>query len=287
MAEQAVIRVGPDGSTLRDRWLGARLREKRAAAGLTAREAGQRIQRSHSTLSQWESGATIPRLPDLAFLLDVYGVSGEEREALLRLQEEVREQRSTAGTVSAALTNYDWLESRASRIEIFQDTVLPGLLQTPDYAHHVVKGWDPSASPERIERSVAARMARQARLTSEVPLQLSAILDEAVLRRPVGGADAMRAQLRHLVDRTSLPNVELRVIPFEAYAQRAWAGFSGPFLIIHSPHDPPLALVVTRGGDIFFEDVEPFGQALRRLAKAALTPRRSLAMIAALRREIT
>lgn len=287
MAERAVIRVGPDSSTLRDRWLGARLREKRAAAGLTTKEAGRRIQRSHSTLSQWESGNAIPRLPDLAFLLDVYGVRGEERDALLRLQAEAREHRSAADAVSAAVTNYDWLETRASKLEIFQDTALPGLLQTPEYAHYVIKGWDPQASAERIERTVAARIARQALLTSENPLQLEVILDEAVLRRPLGGADAMRAQLRHLVDRASLPNVALRVIPFAAYAQAAWVGLPGPFIILHSPHDPPLALVTTRGGDIFFEDVEPFAQALRRLAKAALTPRRSLAMIAAVRRETT
>jgi transcriptional regulator with XRE-family HTH domain len=287
MAERAVIRVGPDSSTLRDRWLGARLREKRLAAGLTAVEAAGRLQRSHSTLSQWESGNAIPRLPDLAFLLDIYGVGGEEREALLRLQEEVREQRSAIGAVSAVAVNYDWLESRASKLEFFHDTALPGLLQTPEYAHHVIRGWDPEASQERIERTVAARIARQALLTSETPLQLSVILDEAALRRPLGGADIMRAQLRHLVDRASLPNVELRVIPFAAYAEHSWACLPGPFHILHSPHDPPLALVITRGGDLYFEDVEPFSLAFRRLTKAALTPRRSLAMIAAVRREMT
>ncbi|MGI9097412.1 MAG: helix-turn-helix domain-containing protein [Solirubrobacteraceae bacterium] len=287
MGERTVIRAGPDSLTLRDRWLGARLREKRAAAGLTAKEAARRMQRSHSTLSQWESGAAIPRLPDLAFLLDIYDVRGEERDALLRLQEEVRERRSTTDTVSAVVRNYVWLESRASKLEIFQDITLPGLLQIPEYARHVIKGWDPAASAERIERTVEARLARQARLTSETPLQLSVILDEAVLRRPVGGTEVMRAQLRHLVDRASLPTVELRVIPFAAYARAAWAGFPGPFLVMHSRHDPPLAQVVTRGGDIYFEDVEPFALALRRLAKATLTPRRSLAMIAAVRREIT
>src|SRR3978361_1831126 len=119
MAERAVIRVGPDSSTLRDRWLGARLREKRAAAGLTAKEAARRMQRSHSTLSQWESGAAIPRLPALAVLLDSDEVQGEERGALLRLQEEVREQRSTTDAVSAVAVNYDWLESRASRLGVF------------------------------------------------------------------------------------------------------------------------------------------------------------------------
>ena len=145
----------------------------------------------------------------------------------------------------------------------------------------------PEASQERIERTVAARIAREALLTSETPLQLSVILDEAALRRPLGGADIMRAQLRHLVDRASLPNVELRVIPFAAYAEHAWACLPGPFHILHSPHDPPLALVITRGGDLYFEDVEPFSLAFRRLTKAALTPRRSLAMIAAVRREMT
>ncbi len=287
MAERAVIRVGPDSSTLRDRWLGARLREKRLAVGLTTKEAGRAIQRSHSTLSQWESGNAIPRLPDLAFLLDVYGVRGEERDALLRLQAEAREHRSAAGAMSAVATNYDWLESRASRLEVFQDTALPGLLQTPEYARQVIKGWNPAASQERIERTVAARIARQSLLTGDSPLQLAALLDEAVLRRPVGGAEVMRAQLRHLVDRASLPAVELRVIPFAAYAQAAWAGLTAPFLIIHSRQDPPLAQVATRGGDIYFEDVEPFALALRRLEKAALTPRRSLAMIAAVRRETT
>jgi len=94
----------------------------------------------------------------------------------------------------------------------------------------------------------------------------------------------MRAQLKHLVDLVSEPNIALRVLPF---ATGTHAGMTGPFKILRFRDDKDVATVETRGGDIYLEDIEPFVQALRRLRAAALPQRKSLAMIAAMRRELT
>jgi transcriptional regulator with XRE-family HTH domain len=129
MSRDTVIRVSPGDSTLRGRLLGARLREKRLAAGLTGVQVAKRIRRAHSSLSRWESGDQIPRPGDLLYMLEMYGVAGSEREALMRLAEEAHEHDQTSsGAVSAAVADYDWLQSRAWKIETFESAVVPDLL---------------------------------------------------------------------------------------------------------------------------------------------------------------
>jgi hypothetical protein len=147
----------------------------------------------------------------------------------------------------------------------------------------VLRAWDPSATPQQIERTLAARIVRQRRLTEQDPLQLAAVVGEGALRLLVGGPEVMRAQLKHLVDLASEPNVGVRILPFGTGAH---AGMTGPFTILRFREDEDLATVETRGGDVYMEDVEPFAQALRRLRAAALPQRKSLAMIAAMRREL-
>lgn len=284
MSRRAIIRVGPGDATLRGRWLGARLREQREDIGLTGAEVGKRMDRSHSAISRWESGESIPRRPELLYLLDLYDVHETVREELLSLYVAAREQRDAAETVSAAVADYDWLERRAERLEEYADIGVPGLLQTPDYARAILRALGPVTNPDRLERTVAARIDRQQRLTDKEPLRLTAILDESVLRRPVGGPEVMRAQLRHLVDRAALPNLDVRVVPFSAGVH---AGFLGPFTILHFPNERAIVQSETRAGDIYFDDPEPFARVVRRLRKVALSTRKSAALIAAASREMT
>jgi hypothetical protein len=277
------VRVGVGGTTLRSRELGVRLRELRDAAGLTGEEVARRMGRAHSTLSRWESGGLIPRVPDVYFMLELYGVQQSERDALLCHVHNVRQREDWEVDVAVKVVDYAWMEGRSWKVETFQDGVVPGLLQTLDYARAVLRAWDPSATPQRIERWIAVRVARQRRLADENPLQLTAVLGEGALRRPVGGSEVMRAQLQHLVDVTAQSNVEILILPFEVGAH---AGLSGQFTILRSRDEHDVATFETRGGDIYMEDAEPFAKALRRLRAAALLQRKSLAMIAAIRREL-
>ena len=143
--------------------------------------------------------------------------------------------------------------------------------------------WLPSASPDRIDRAIAARELRQRRLTDDDPLALSAILDEAVLRRPVGGAQTARAQLEYLVERAALPNVDIRVVPF---AVGAYAGLTGAFDVLHFRDEKGIVLVESRGGLMYLEHTDPFTDALRRLEAVALSAPASVAMIEGITREI-
>jgi hypothetical protein len=211
-------------------------------------------------------------------------VRGTERDALMRIAEEAYNQPESPDVVSTAVADYDWLQRRAYRLEYLCDTALPGLLQTPDYAREVLKAWDPAVGRERTERTLAVRMARRDRLSGEDALQVCAVVGEGALRAVVGGPEAMRAQLRHLLDCAALPTVELRVVPFAAGGH---AGFVGSFTILRFGDDRDLAHVVTRAGDIYAEDVEPFTQALRRMKRVALSPRESVAMVAALAKAMT
>jgi transcriptional regulator with XRE-family HTH domain len=284
VSPRVAVRVGAGGPTLRGRQLGVRLRELREAAGLTGEEVAARMDRAHSTLSRWETGGLVPRGPDVAFMLDLYGVPEAERGALLRAVKDARAREDWEVDLTVEVADYAWMEGRAWKVEEFYEDVVPGLLQTPDYAREILRAWDPAANPQQIERWVGVRAVRQRRLTQDDPLQLRAVIGEGALRRPVGGPEVMRAQLRHLVDMAAEPNVEIRLLPL---AVGAHAGLSGHFTILRLGDEQDVATTTTRGGDVYYEDVEPFAQALRRLVAAALPQRKSLAMIAAIRREFT
>ncbi len=283
-SRQTVIKVGPGDTTLRARLLGTRLREKREAAGLKLVAAATLNKRRPATLSRWETGERMPHPSELFYALELYGVGGAERDELMRIAEDAYDQPDSPDVVSTAVADFDWLHRRAYRLEYFCDTALPGLLQTADYAREVLKAWDPSASSERIERTLAARIARQDRLAGEDALEVCAVVGEGALHALVGGTEVMRAQLRHLLDCAALPSIELRVVPFAAGAH---PGSVGSFSILRFRDDRDLAHVITRAGDIYVEDPEQFTQALRRIKRAALSQRESVAMIAALTKAMT
>jgi transcriptional regulator with XRE-family HTH domain len=284
-ASTRMLRVGIDRATMRGRWLGTRLGAHRRAAGLKGAEVAKRVGRTAGTISKWESGDVIPGPSEIFYMLDIYGVSDDERERLMRHAEEARQPGLSEVDVAEVVADHLWLESRAWRIETFRSNSVHGLLQTSDYAREVLMAAYPTRAPESVEGPVAAREARQRRLhDDDDPLQLSAILDEAVLHRMVGGPEVMRAQLEILVERAALPNVEIRVIPFEAGAH---ASLTGSFDLLRFRDEDDTVFVETRGGCMYLPPGGSYTAALRHLEIVALPAAESLAKIEAIAGENT
>ncbi|TLF53206.1 helix-turn-helix domain-containing protein, partial [Nocardia cyriacigeorgica] len=190
--------------TLRAQWLGQQLRRYREAAGLTLKEAAAYLNRDSSTVSRFEAGLYPPRDNDVQELLTLYGVSSEPiRSSLRKLSMEVWQKgwwEGYAKDVDPSIVDYAWLEARAAEIKSFNPIVVPGLLQTPAYAEAVMRAVDPDVPDEQVDRWLEVRMLRQQTLSLPRPTQFTAILDESVLRRPVGGHRVMTEQLEHLAE---------------------------------------------------------------------------------------
>lgn len=216
--------------------LGAHLRRLREASHLTPAQAGEAIRATHSKISRLERGRSAAKQRDVADLLTLYGVTDEaEREQVLSLAR----QASTPGwwqqyndILPRWFELYVGLERAASIIRTFEVQFVHGLLQTEDYARAVILIANARAPAQEIDRRVSVRMKRQQLLTQPGAPELWTVLDEAVLRRPPGGAAVMRAQLAHLLQMTALPNLTLQIIPFDV-GPHAAAG--GPFTILRFP----------------------------------------------------
>lgn len=279
------------GPTLRAQWLGQQLKELRENAGITLRQAADYLERDPSTVSRFESAEYPIRRADLVALLDFYSVGDQRRrEGLLTLREEVWQKGwwdGYADAVDRRFIDYVWLESRAEEIHSFDDTLLPGLLQTQRYAEAAIRAADPDLPTEQVARAVELRIMRQQALSGDKPSQLRAILDEALLRRLVAGPDAMREQLRHLVACSERPNIEIRVLPFTAGAHASPAGAFKVFSLAE-PY-PDVAYAETLAGAIYVETpgATRFVQAYDRLQSATLTPDESAELISAAAEEIT
>ncbi|MGH3821442.1 MAG: helix-turn-helix domain-containing protein [Pseudonocardiaceae bacterium] len=272
--------------TLRAQWLGQSLRELRDANGMTLARAGEFLQRNAATVSRFESGEYPIRRPDLMALLDLYGVSDRrKRDGLLRLSEDVWQKGWWDGyepDVERQFVDFVWLESRATEIRSFDPLVVTGLLQTREYAEAVITTAEWEAEPAQIARWVQLRMDRQAVLHQEAPPRLTVIIDEAVLRREVGGPDVQRDQLAHLLTTAELPHVDLRMLPASVGAH---ASPSGGFLVftIAEP-DLDVGVAETVGGAIYVEppDSERIIRVYDRLLLSALEPVESADFIRAI-----
>jgi transcriptional regulator with XRE-family HTH domain len=282
------VRKGP---TLRAQWLGKQLRELREAAKFTLREAGDYVQRDQAALSRWEQGLTPARAPDVLALLNLYGVDDPDlRNALERLSRDIWQKGwwdDYADEATGRVIDHAWLESRAETLHSFDVLVIPGLLQTPKYAEAVIKAADPVAEEAYVTRWVEFRITRQQVLTGDRPIEVTAILDEALLCRVAGDSSVMQAQLEHLVALGSRPNITIRVLPFTAGAH---ASPHGPFTIFGMPAPySDIAFMETRAGAIYVEShrVGDFTQAYDYLSKAALTPEQSTALITAAAERLT
>ncbi len=213
--------------------LGAQLRRLREAKGITLEEAGRKIRASHSKMSRLELGRVGFKDRDVADLLTEYDVLDEQERDLLRgLARQANAQgwwHSYADILPSWFEAYVGLEEAASSIRSYEVQFVPGLLQTEDYARAVTVLGYPDV-PDEVERRVSLRMARQKLLTTtDDPLRLWAVVDEAVLRRPLGGPEVMREQIRRLIEVCSMPNVTIQVIPFD---KGGHAAAGGPFSVL-------------------------------------------------------
>lgn len=216
--------------------LGARLRKLREERHISREAAGHVIRASRSKISRLEAGRHGFKLRDVADLLTLYGVTDEaERATLLALAEQANTPawwQYYNDVVPAWMQAYLGAEQAASLIRCFEVQRVPGLLQTPDYARASIRLAHPGAPAEEIDRRVTLRMTRQRILHRRPPAQLWTVIDEAALRRPVGGISTMRAQLRHLIESCQLPQVTVQIMPFLTGGH---AAEGGPVTILRLP----------------------------------------------------
>jgi hypothetical protein len=261
--------------------LGAHLRRLREAQGVSREDAGWEIRASESKISRLELGRVSFKERDVADLLTLYGVDDvEERERLLTLAR----QANTPGwwhrygdVLPGWFQSYLGLEAAACLIRTYEVQFVPGLLQTRDYARSVVLLGHGRARAEEIDRRVELRMRRQSILDRPDKVQLWAVVDEAVLRRPIGSPAVMQAQLEALVEATQRRNVRLQVVPFRAGGHSA-AG--GAFSILRFPDQelPDIVYVEQLASALYLDkrdDVELYIDAMERLCVEADPPDRT------------
>jgi transcriptional regulator with XRE-family HTH domain len=244
--------------TVRRKRLGIELRRLREQSGLTCEEVGKQLDCSGTRVSRVETGVINAKPGDVRELLEVYGIKGEEADALVRLARDARKKGwwHTYGDVLPKwFEAYLGFEAEATRIHDFKPLVIPGLLQTEDYARSVLRAAPNSSSMEEIDRQVALRIERQAILTRCNPVDLWLVLSEAALRVQVGTVETMRAQLRHLAQVSQYPNVTLQVLPFTTAAH---VNPISPFTILQFPAalDPTVVYLEHMTGGLFLEKTE-------------------------------
>jgi Domain of unknown function (DUF5753)/Helix-turn-helix domain len=272
--------------------LGAHLRRLREHAGISREDAGYHIRASGSKISRMELGRVSFKERDVIDLLAFYGIAdGEERDSLLQL---TREANATPWWQKYQDAAPDWfglyvgLEEAAQLIRVYEVQFVPGLLQTEDYARAVVLQGAPGLEPEEVERRVALRLGRQKLLTRDNPPRLWAIVDEAALRRPMGGRDVLAGQIQRLMDLVSESNITLQVMPFK-YGGHAAEG--GAFHIMRFPEAdlPDMVYVEYLTGALYIEkpeEVERYAAVMERLSVAGTSPERTREILAGLLKEI-
>jgi transcriptional regulator with XRE-family HTH domain len=277
------------GPLARRRELGALLRDLRSRAGLTIEQVAESLLCSPSKVSRMETGFRSGTLRDIRDLCDLYKVrDSSQREYLMELAREGKRQGWwQSHDLPFGFGTYVGLEADATSIRSYNAVILPGLLQTEDYARAVLKGARGSTS-EWIEELVAVRLRRQGILSQDFPTQLYAVIDEAALRRVVGSPEVMKAQLAHMLEQASLANIVVQVIPYSA---GAYEGVDSSFSILELPV-PMHEIAYAEGifGFIYLErpqDVERCQRVFLDMQAVALSARESVALISEISVELT
>lgn len=271
-------------ATVRHRRLAAQLRQLREAAGLTQEEVAERTGKDRSTLYRLESALQRPQRSTLIQLMGLYGVDDAHRAELLTLLKDSGQRgwmQPYRSELPEVYSDYIGFEDEARSISNYQSLFVPGLLQTEDYARAVIQGTLPHATPEEVENRVLARMERQALLTRDDPPRLWAIMDEAAVRRLVGGRPVMAAQLARLREAAALPNVTIQVIPFDAGAHPGMPG-SFSMLDFPDPADQSIVYIDSMAGDLFLEQEAEIGRYIvmfDHLRAAALRPDETVSLL--------
>jgi transcriptional regulator with XRE-family HTH domain len=277
-----VISIQPGGSpTVLRILLGSQLRKLREARGITREKAGYLIRSSESKISRMELGRVSFKERDVIDLLVLYGVDDDdERATLVAL---ARKANSPGWWHQYSDVLPDWfgvyvgLEEATTLLRVYELQFIPGLLQTGDYARAVVARGQPGASAEEIERRVELRAARQELLAKPRGPRLWAVVDEAALRRPIGGPAVMRAQLGRLIQATAEPRVTLQVVPFQSGGH---AAEGGAFTIMRFPEPelPDVVYIEQLTSALYLdkrEDVEKYSEVMEKLSVESEPPERT------------
>ncbi|WP_250000760.1 helix-turn-helix transcriptional regulator [Actinoplanes sp. M2I2] len=273
--------------TIRRRRLGVELRRHREAARVTIDMVAERLGCSPSKVSRIETGHTSATPQDVQAMMDIYGVTDDVKQELVQIAREAR-QKGWWHPFSTVLSGaYVGLEAAARSVRTYESQVVPGLLQTEEYAIAMIRAARPGDSDQEIERRVRVRMERQSLLIQDDPIDLWVVLDEAVVSRPVGGDQVMRDQLASLITAARLPNVTVQIVPFAAGAH---AGMDGTFAILEFEEEGDADVVFTENatGGLFLEKAEELSKYIfifDTIRTTALPPGESIEMIQMLAEE--
>ncbi|MEV0002863.1 helix-turn-helix transcriptional regulator [Micromonospora sp. NPDC050980] len=287
------VEGGPtSGPTVLRMLLGAQLRRLRESAGVSRESAGWEIRSSESKISRMELGRVGFKERDVADLLTLYGVvAPADRAALLKLARDANSPgwwHRYGDVLPAWFQSYLGLEAATALIRTYEVQFVPGLLQTAAYAREVILLGHRGAAPAELDRRVGLRMERQELLRRADPPQLWAVLDEAVLRRPIGGAAVMREQLDALIEATAAPHVRLQIVPFTAGGH---AAASGAFSILRFGDKdlPDIVYIEQLTSAIYLDkrdDLDYYAEAMERLCVEAAPPERTPELLARVRDEL-
>ena len=272
---------------VRRRRLGIELRQLREAAGLTIQQVALHLECSDSKISRLENGQVGATPRDVRDMAELYGVSGQPLDNLMQLARETRE-RPWWQEYSDLYTDFAAFEAEASSIEVYAPLAIHGLLQTRDYARAVLQGVRYDASSADINRRVDFRIDRQRVLDGKQAPELWCVIDEGVLRRPVGGEQVMHDQMQHLAEIGRRPHITIQVLPFHAGAH---AGIDGPFAIMRFPevNDPDMVYLEHTSRDIYLDDpasVKLYAGIFHHLRASALKPDDSVKFLEAAAEEL-
>ncbi|MFJ8604258.1 helix-turn-helix domain-containing protein [Streptomyces shenzhenensis] len=274
--------------------LGRQLEELRNRAGLTYEQAAAAIGVSHSTIRRMEAAKVARlRLADAEKLLQTYGV--RDQEEIDTFLQSVREANKRGWWHTYRDVMPDWfaaylsLEQAALQIRAYENEFVHGLLQTPEYARALLGAGNPHASAEATERRVALRMRRQELLTRAEPPRVWVVMDETVLRWPVGGSDVMRAQIDHLIEVNRLPRVTLQIMPFANGPHPAMRAGAYHIFRFRAPELPDIVYLNGLVGAVYLDksdDVVVYRESLDRLGAQAAPARKTEAVLGAIRKEL-
>ena len=280
------------GPTVLRMLLGAQLRRLREGASVTRDDAGYHIRASGSKISRMELGRVSFKERDVTDLLEFYGIDDvAEKEKLVQL---TREANATPWYQKFQDVVPDWfhvfvgLEEAAQLIRVYEVQFVPGLLQTEEYARAVILQGAPGLDPDEVERRVALRMGRQKLLTRENPPRYWVVMDEAALRRPMGGRDVHVGQIERLIDLVGEPNITIQVMPFR-YGGHAAEG--GAFTIMRFPETdlPDVVYMEYLTGAHYIdkpEEVERYAAVMERLSVAGTSPDRTREILTGMLKDI-
>ncbi|MFJ8825582.1 helix-turn-helix domain-containing protein [Streptomyces sp. NPDC102467] len=275
--------------TVRRRRLGQELRRLRELKGMTAEEVAERLLVSQSKISRLENGRRSISQRDVRDLCGVYEVEDHRIvDSLMQMAKDSRQQGWWHSFGDIPYSVYIGLETDAASLRVYDPQVVPGLLQTRGYAEALINGALPETTPQDIEKRVQVRMRRQERIQApDNPLRLWTVLDEAALRRLVGGKNIMREQLEHLVEQSTLPHVTVQVIPFEMGAH---PGLNGQYAILEFPDAADSSVVYIEGvtSDLYLEkanDVQKYSVMYEHLRAQALNVEQSRQYISEIAKE--